>query len=244
MGDLLPGVALRFTPGYHISPLWDLRAERRSALRQAQGPGNPCGMLAFALKGQNEIAQGNALGKWPNKTLSPERATYTALGTQSIALARLNSPFQGLFDGEWLPGVALRFTPGYPYFAPLGLRSRKKVGPSTGSGTGAPSVASVSLPNWPLSSETGKSLRYAFALKGQNEIAQGNALGKWPNKTLSPERAKGFGILLSRPFRAYLMGDLLPGVALRFTPGYHISPLRGLGINARHSPRKRGIHGY
>ena len=27
-------------------------------------------------------------------------------------------------------------------------------------------------------SETGKSLRYAFALKGQNEIAQGNALGK------------------------------------------------------------------
>jgi len=33
----------------------------------------------------------------------------------------------------------------------------------------------------------------AFALKGQNEIAQGNALGKWPNKTLSPERAKGFG---------------------------------------------------
>ena len=40
-------------------------------------------------------------------------------------------------------------------------------------------------------SETGKSLRYAFALKGQNEIAQGNALGKWPNKTPSPERAKG-----------------------------------------------------
>ena len=42
-------------------------------------------------------------------------------------------------------------------------------------------------------SETGKSLRYAFALKGQNKIAQGNALEKWPNKTLSPERAKGFG---------------------------------------------------
>ena len=31
------------------------------------------------------------------------------------------------------------------------------------------------------------------------------------------------------------MGDLLPGVALRFTPGYHISPLRGLGSTARHS---------
>ena len=72
-------------------------------------------------------------------------------------------------------------------------------------------------------------------LKGQNVIAQGNALGKWPNKTLSPERVKGFGIRLLRPFRASLMGDLLPGVAPRFTPGYHISPLRGLGINARHS---------
>jgi len=35
---------------------------------------------------------------------------------------------------------------------------------------------------------TEKSLRYAcIALKGQNEIA----LGKWPNKTPSPERAKG-----------------------------------------------------
>jgi hypothetical protein len=33
----------------------------------------------------------------------------------------------------------------------------------------------------------------AFALKGQNEIAQGNALGKWHNKTPSPERAKVFG---------------------------------------------------
>jgi len=31
--------------------------------------------------------------------------------------------------GDLLPGVALRFTPGYPYFAPSGLRSRKKVGP-------------------------------------------------------------------------------------------------------------------
>ena len=82
--------------------------------------------------------------------------------------------------------------------------------------------------------------RSIIALKGQNVIAQGNALGKWPNKTLSPERAKGFGIRLLRPFRAYLMGDLLPGVALRFTPGYHISPLRGLGTTARHSPRKRG----
>jgi hypothetical protein len=30
------------------------------------------------------------------------------------------------------------------------------------------------------------------------------------------------------PFRAYLMGDLLPGVALHLTPGYLISPLRGL----------------
>ena len=56
------------------------------------------------------------------------------------------------------------------------------------------SVRSVSLSNWRLNSGTGKSLRGAcIALKGQNEIAQGNALGKWPNKTLSPERAKGFG---------------------------------------------------
>jgi len=31
----------------------------------------------------------------------------------------------------------------------------------------------------------------AIALKGQNEIAQGNALGKWHTKTPSPERAKG-----------------------------------------------------
>ena len=31
------------------------------------------------------------------------------------------------------------------------------------------------------------------------------------------------------------MGDLLPGVALRFTPGYLISPLRGLRSTARHS---------
>ena len=84
----------------------------------------------------------------------------------------------------------------------------------------------------------------AFALKGQNVIAQGNALGKCPNKTFSPERAKGFDIWLLRPFRAYLMGDLLPGVALRFTPGYHISPLRGLGTIARHSQCMLGIHGY
>jgi len=71
-----------------------------------------------------------------------------------------------------------------------------------------------------------------FALKGQNEIAQGNALGKWPNKTPSPERAKGVVKWLLRPFRAYLMGDLLPGVTLRSTPGYLISPLRGLGTTA------------
>ena len=31
------------------------------------------------------------------------------------------------------------------------------------------------------------------------------------------------------------MGDLLPGVALRSTPGYLISPLRGLRSTARHS---------
>jgi len=50
----------------------------------------------------------------------------------------------------------------------------------------------VSLSKGPLNSGTEKSLRCAcIALKGQNEIAQGNALGKWPNKTLSPERAKG-----------------------------------------------------
>ena len=75
----------------------------------------------------------------------------------------------------------------------------------------------------------------AFALKGQNEIAQGNALGKWHTKTPSPERAKGVVKWLLRPFRAFLMGDLLPGVALRSTPGYLISPLRGLRSTARHS---------
>ena len=32
-------------------------------MRGYQRPGNLCGMPAFALKGQNEIAQGNALGK-------------------------------------------------------------------------------------------------------------------------------------------------------------------------------------
>ena len=75
----------------------------------------------------------------------------------------------------------------------------------------------------------------AFALKGQNEIAQGNALGKWHTKTPSPERAKGVDKWLLRPFRAYLMWDLLPGVALRSTPGYLISPLRGLRAIAHHS---------
>jgi hypothetical protein len=35
--------------------------------------------------------------------------------------------------------------------------------------------------------------RSIIALKGKNEIAQGNALGKCPNKTPSPERAKEFG---------------------------------------------------
>ena len=80
---------------------------------------------AFALKGQNMKAQGNALGKWPNKTPSPERATYTNLGTQSIALASLNSPFQGYFDGDLLPGVALRFHPGLSHFTPSGLRNQR-----------------------------------------------------------------------------------------------------------------------
>ena len=74
----------------------------------------------IALKGQNMKAQGNALGKWPNRIPSPEGATYTALGTQSIALASLNSPFQGLFDGDLLPGVALRFHRGLLEFAPSG----------------------------------------------------------------------------------------------------------------------------
>ena len=75
----------------------------------------------------------------------------------------------------------------------------------------------------------------AIALKGLNEIAQGNALGKWHTKTPSPERAKGVVKWLLRPFRAFLMGDLLPGVALRSTPGYLISPLRGLRSTACHS---------
>jgi len=58
--------------------------------------------------------------------------------------------------GDDYPGLRSASTPGYPYFAPSGLKSRKKVGPSTSSGTGAPSVRSVSLPNWPLSSRKGK----------------------------------------------------------------------------------------
>jgi hypothetical protein len=62
-------------------------------MRGYQRPFNNCP------EGQNMKAQGNALGKWPNKIPSPEGATYTALGTQSIALASLNSPFQGYFDG-------------------------------------------------------------------------------------------------------------------------------------------------
>jgi hypothetical protein len=74
----------------------------------------------------------------------------------------------------------------------------------------------------------------AIALKGLNEKAQGNALGKGHTKTPSPERAKGVVKWLLRPFRAFLMGDLLPGVALRSTPGYLISPLRGLRSTARH----------
>jgi len=77
--------------------------------------------------------------------------------------------------GDLLPGVALRFHPGLLEFAPSGLKSRKKVGPSTSSGPG--NLYGT----------------LAFALKGQNMIAQGNALGKWTNKTPSPERAKGFG---------------------------------------------------
>ena len=38
--------------------------------------------------------------------------------------------------GDDYPGLRSASTPGYPYFAPLGLKSRKKVGPSAGSGTG------------------------------------------------------------------------------------------------------------
>ena len=59
----------------------------------------------------------------------------------------------------------------------------------------------------------GKSLRTpAFALKGRNEIAQGNALGESRHKTPSPERAKDLGCWLFRPFRAYLMDDCYPGL--------------------------------
>jgi len=59
----------------------------------------------------------------------------------------------------------------------------------------------------------------AIALKGQNEIAQGNALGKWHTKTPSPERAKGVVKWLLRPFRAYLMGlRSAPPRAISFHP--------------------------
>ena len=65
----------------------------------------------------------------------------------------------------------------------------------------------------------------AIALKGQQEIAQGNALGKWHTKTPSPERAKGVIKWLLRPFRAYLIGDLLPGVCAPLYPGLsHFTP--------------------
>ena len=67
----------------------------------------------------------------------------------------------------------------------------------------------------------------AIALKGLNEIAQGNALGKCAKKP-SPERAKGVVNRLLRPFRACLMGDEYPGLRSASTPGYLISPLRGL----------------
>ena len=66
-----------------------------------------------------------------------------------------------------------------------------------------------------------------IALKGLNEIAQGNALGSVPKKP-SPERAKGIINRLLRPFRACLMGDDYPGLRSASTPGYLISPLRGL----------------
>ena len=81
---------------------------------------------AFALKGQNEIAQGNALGKWPNKIPSPEGATYTALGTQSIALASLNSPFQGLFDRGFITRGCAPLYPGLSHFTPSGLKNPKR----------------------------------------------------------------------------------------------------------------------
>ena len=84
-------------------------------------------------------------------------------------------------------------------------RLRAGLGPSAGlRNRGSPAVRSVSLPavsqpnpsNWWLVVSHGNGNfggMPAFALKGQNEIAQGNALGKWHNKTPSPERAKGFG---------------------------------------------------
>ena len=47
-------------------------------------------------------------------------------------------------------------------------------------------------------------------------------------KKPSPERAKGIINRLLRPFRACLMGDAYPGLRSASTPGYLISPLRGL----------------
>ncbi len=86
----------------------------------SSGTGKSLRCACIALKGQNVIAQGNALGKWPNKTLSPERATYTALGTQSIALASLNSPIQGLFDGGFITRGCAPLYPGLSLFRPFG----------------------------------------------------------------------------------------------------------------------------
>ena len=76
----------------------------------------------------------------------PEGATYTSLGhrprnegtvlgTQSTALASLNSPFQGYFNGGFITRGFAPLYPGLLEFTPSGLKSRKKVDPSASSGT-------------------------------------------------------------------------------------------------------------
>ena len=63
------------------------------------------------------------------------------------------------------------------------------------------------------------------------EGAQWDSPGQRPGeqyKKPSPEGTKGVVRRPLRPFRAFFDGGWLPGVALRLTPGYLISPFQGL----------------
>ena len=114
MGDLLPGVALRFTPGYHISPLRGLRTNARHSQR--------------------------------------------CLESMDIKSQRWNSAYAKLTK-------AVR-------------------APSTGSGTGVPSVRSVSLSNWPLSSGKDKNI-FKFLLGAKSKGSNGVVAVGLPHRNSS-----------------------------------------------------------